>query len=94
MTLTDFVERVGRTIFEAPFGGGAPRTANHAELAEIRHAILAEIERKSYRSGGRESVSRITVSRSAFAGPTRSRPVRSKAIFCASISRRRSGRRS
>jgi hypothetical protein len=53
MTLTDFVERVGRTIFEAPFGGGAPRTASHAELAEIRHAILAEIERKSYRSGGR-----------------------------------------
>jgi hypothetical protein len=53
MTLTDFVERVGRTIFEAPFGGGTPRAANAAELAEIRHAILQEIERKSYRSGGR-----------------------------------------
>jgi hypothetical protein len=53
MTLTDFVERVGRTIFEAPFGGGPPRTANHAELAEIRHAILDEIDRRSYRSGGR-----------------------------------------
>jgi hypothetical protein len=52
MTLTDFVERVGRTIFEAPFGGGPPRTANHAELAEIRHAILDEIDRKSQRSGG------------------------------------------
>ena len=52
MTLTDFVERVGRTIFEAPFGG-APRSANHAELAEIRHAILEEIARRSYRSGGR-----------------------------------------
>ena len=37
----------------SPFGGGAPRNANAAELAEIRHAILAEIERKSYRSGGR-----------------------------------------
>jgi hypothetical protein len=53
MTLTDFVERVGRTIFEAPFGGGVPRTANRAELAEIRHAILDEIERKSHRSGRR-----------------------------------------
>lgn len=53
MTLTDFVERVGRTIFEAPFGGGSPRAAASAELAEIRHAILEEIERKSYRSGGR-----------------------------------------
>ncbi len=53
MTLTDFVERVGRTIFEAPFGGGASKTASGAELAEIRHAIVEEIERKSYRSGGR-----------------------------------------
>jgi hypothetical protein len=53
MTLTDFVEKVGRTIFEAPFGGRPPRAANHAELAEIRHAILDEIERRSYRSGGR-----------------------------------------
>lgn len=53
MTLTDFVERVGRTIFEAPFGGVAPRAAHTAELAEIRHAILDQIERKSHRSGGR-----------------------------------------
>jgi hypothetical protein len=53
MTLTDFVERVGRTIFESPFGGGSPRAAKSAELAEIRHAILDEVERKSHRSGGR-----------------------------------------
>lgn len=53
MTLTDFVERVGRTLFEAPFGGGSPKGASHAELAEIRHAILDELERKQYRSGGR-----------------------------------------
>ena len=39
MTLTDFVERVGRTLFEVPFGGGSPRAANNAELAEIRHAF-------------------------------------------------------
>lgn len=63
MTLTDFVERVGRTIFEAPFGGGSPRTANHAELAEIRHAILDEIESKSHRSGGRNlfPYNRVTI---------------------------------
>ena len=52
MTLTDFVERVGRTLFEAPFGGGTPRAASSAELAEIRHAILGEIESKSQRTGG------------------------------------------
>jgi len=63
MTLTDFVERVGRTLFEAPFGGGTPRAANHAELAEIRHAILAEIERKSQRTGGRNlfPYNRVTI---------------------------------
>ncbi|HEY3838996.1 MAG TPA: FHA domain-containing protein [Bryobacteraceae bacterium] len=63
MTLTDFVERVGRTIFEAPFGGGTPRAANAAEIAEIRHAILDEIERKSYRSGGQNlfPYNRVTI---------------------------------
>jgi hypothetical protein len=63
MTLTDFVERVGRTIFEAPFGGGTPRAANSAELAEIRHAILAEIERRSHRTGGRNlfPYNRVTI---------------------------------
>ena len=62
MTLTEFVERVGRTIFEAPFGG-TPRAANSAELAEIRHAILAEIERRSHRASGRNlfPYNRITI---------------------------------
>jgi len=53
MTLGDFVERVGRTIFEAPFGGAAPRVAGTAELAEIRHAIIDQMERKTQRTGGR-----------------------------------------
>src|ERR1044071_5577556 len=63
MTLTDFVERVGRTIFEAPFGGGTPRSAGKAELPEIRHAILEEIERKSQRTGGRNlfPYNRVTI---------------------------------
>ena len=63
MTLTDFVERVGRIIFEVPFGGGVPRSAGNAELAEIRHAILEEIERKSHRTGGRNlfPYNRVTI---------------------------------
>ena len=63
MTLSDFVERVGRTIFEAPFGGGTPRGAGSAELAEIRHAIIDEIERKTQRSGGQNlfPYNRITI---------------------------------
>ena len=54
MTLTDFVERIGRTIFEVPFGGGNPRTANHAELAEIDAlAALAVADHGAARSGRR-----------------------------------------
>jgi hypothetical protein len=63
MTLSDFVERVGRTLFEVPFGGGTPRHAGSAELAEIRHAILEEIERKTQRTGGQNlfPYNRITI---------------------------------
>jgi len=63
MTLTEFVERVGRTIFEVPFGGGTPRTAHAAELAEIRHSILSDVERKCERTGGRNlfPYNRVTI---------------------------------
>jgi hypothetical protein len=63
MTLGDFVERFGRTLFEAPFGGGSPRRAGSAELAEIRHAILEEIEGRTQRTGGRNlfPYNRVTV---------------------------------
>jgi hypothetical protein len=63
MTLNEFVERVGRTVFEAPFGGVGPKKANRAELAEIRHQILEEIESRCQRTGGRNlfPYNRITV---------------------------------
>jgi len=52
MNLADYLERWGKTIFEDPFavpmGGAEP-----PEVAEIRFAILDEIRKKSYRSGGK-----------------------------------------
>ena len=51
MSLTDILEKWGRTIFEEPFGPGRPKEP--PEVAEIRFAILDEIRKKSYRSGGR-----------------------------------------
>jgi len=51
MNLTDFFEKLGRTVFEAPFAqaGGEP-----PEVAEIRLAILDHVREKSYRSGGKK----------------------------------------
>ena len=53
MNLGEFLERFGKTLFEAPLTG----TANAEvppELAEIRLAVLDQIREKSYRSGGRK----------------------------------------
>jgi hypothetical protein len=51
MNLTEFLEKWGRTLFEAPppgaHGGEPP------ELAEIRFALLEQVRVKSYRAGGR-----------------------------------------
>lgn len=52
MSLSDLIERLGRTIFEAPFDAAlAPKDA--PELAEIRLAVLEEILKKGQRVGGR-----------------------------------------
>ena len=51
MSVTDVLEKWGRTIFEEPFG--ADKTKEPPEVAEIRFAILDEIRKKSYRSGGK-----------------------------------------
>ena len=52
MNLPEFIERFGKTIFEAPL---TTRTADlPPELAEVRLAILDRIREKSYRSGGRK----------------------------------------
>ena len=51
MSLTDFLEKFGRTVFEAPFHAAA---GEPPEMAEVRLAILDEVRAKSYRSGGRK----------------------------------------
>jgi hypothetical protein len=53
MTLSDFLEKFGRTLFEGPLAG-APHPETPTELAEIRLAILDRIREKSYRSGGKK----------------------------------------
>jgi len=53
MNLTEFLEKWGRTLFEAPLAG-TPNPEEPPELAEIRLAVLDQIREKSYRSGGRK----------------------------------------
>lgn len=53
MTINDFLEKWGRTLFEAPLAT-ATKTDEPPELAEIRLAILDLVRGKSYRSGGRK----------------------------------------
>jgi hypothetical protein len=53
MTINDFLEKWGRTLFEAPLAT-ATRPDEPPELAEIRLAILDRVREKSYRSGGRK----------------------------------------
>jgi hypothetical protein len=52
MNLSDFLEKFGRTVFEAPFSHGA--ADEPPEVAEIRLAILDQVGKKSYRSGGKK----------------------------------------
>lgn len=53
MSIGEFLERFGKTLFEAPLAG-APAAEVPPELAEIRLAILDQIRGKSYRAGGRK----------------------------------------
>src|SRR5580658_1410782 len=52
MNLGEYLERFGRTLFEAPLAQGRPEEP--PELAEIRHAVLDQIREKSYRLGGKK----------------------------------------
>jgi len=52
MNLADFLEKFGRTVFEAPFAHG--QGDEPPEVAEIRLAILDQVRAKSYRLGGRK----------------------------------------
>src|SRR5882724_1153488 len=50
--ISNVIEKLGRAIFEAPFGGG--RISKDApELAEIRLAVLDAVKSKSHRAGGK-----------------------------------------
>src|SRR5882757_6765029 len=52
MEISSVIEKLGRAIFEAPFGGG--RISKDApELAEIRLAAMDGVKSKSHRAGGR-----------------------------------------
>src|ERR1700720_1081495 len=53
MNLGDYLEKFGRTLFEAPLAT-APNPDEPPELAEIRLAVIDRIREKSYRSGGKK----------------------------------------
>ncbi|PWU07104.1 MAG: hypothetical protein C5B51_10740 [Terriglobia bacterium] len=53
MNLTEFLEKWGRTLLEAPLTS-SPSPEEPPELAEIRLAVLDQVRDKSYRSGGRK----------------------------------------
>jgi hypothetical protein len=53
MNVGDFLEKFGKTIFEAPLSA-ATKTDEPPELAEIRLAVLDRVREKSYRSGGKK----------------------------------------
>jgi hypothetical protein len=52
MPVSDWIEKLGRTIFESPFGA-ADLSKHTPELAEIRLAVLDEVKAKSHRVSGR-----------------------------------------
>ena len=53
MPISEWVEKLGRAIFESPFGAqGAMNDA--PELAEVRLAVLDEVKAKSHRVAGRQ----------------------------------------
>lgn len=53
MKLGEYIEKFGRTLFEAPLATGT-RPDEPPELAEIRLAVLDTVKAKSYRSGARK----------------------------------------
>ncbi len=53
MNISEFLEKFGRTVLEAPLAT-APKPEVPPELAEIRIAVLDQIRDKSYRTGGRK----------------------------------------
>jgi hypothetical protein len=52
MRISEIIERLGRTVFEAPFGAGAQVMGDSPEVCEIRIAVLDEVKKKIQRAGG------------------------------------------
>ena len=52
MKVSELIERLGRTVFEAPFGALSEAMSESPEVAEIRIAVLDEISKKIQRAGG------------------------------------------
>ena len=68
MKLSEVIERLGRTVFEAPFGAASQVMGDSPEVAEIRIAVLDEVKKKIQRAGGHAlfpyNVVRIVIRRS------------------------------
>jgi hypothetical protein len=52
MKISEVIERLGRTVFEGPFGATAQVVGDSPEMAEIRIAVLDEVKKKIQRAGG------------------------------------------
>jgi hypothetical protein len=50
MNLSEFIEKWGKSLFEAPLAASS-KPEDPPELAEIRHAVMDEVRGKSYRAG-------------------------------------------
>jgi hypothetical protein len=53
MRIAEIIERLGRTVFEAPFGTMSQVMGDSPEVAEIRIAVLDEVKKKIQRAGGK-----------------------------------------
>ena len=53
MRIAEIIERLGRTVFEAPFGKMSQVMGDSPEVAEIRIAVLDEVKKKIQRAGGK-----------------------------------------
>jgi hypothetical protein len=53
MKMSELIERLGRSVFEAPFGAWSETISDSPEVAEIRIAVLDEIAKKIQRAGGK-----------------------------------------
>jgi len=51
MKISEVIERLGRSVFEAPFGANTQAMGDLPEVAEIRIAVLDEVKKRIQRAG-------------------------------------------